>query len=212
MLLPSHILKNIFIIQKNIMKLIFLCILSLAIGSNCMAQSSNNNRSIDSLKNEAAKNIQSGYEAYKRIALNIWDYAEVGFKETKSSMLLQKTLKDNGFKVDAGVAGMPTAFIATYGSGSPVIAILAEYDALPGLSQENSSTKTPIANKNSGRGCGHNLFGTGTDASGIAIKTLMEEGKIKGTLKIFACSAEECGDGQVYMLKGGLFIDVVKII
>src|SRR5258705_850276 len=194
------------------MKLISLCILSLAIGSNCMAQSSNNNRSIDSLKNEAAKNIQSGYEAYKKIALNIWDYAEVGFKETKSSVLLQKTLKDNGFKVDAGVAGMPTAFIATYGSGSPVIAILAEYDALPGFSQGTSSTKTPLANKNSGHGCGHNLFGTGSVASGIAIKTLMEEGKIKGTLKVFGCPAEEGGDGKVYMVKEGLLNDVDVVI
>ena len=157
------------------MKLMLISILSLAIGCNCMAQSSNNSKSIDGLKNEAAKNIQYSYEAYKKIALNIWDYAEVGFKETKSSMLLQNTLKDNGFKVDAGVAGMPTAFVATYGSGSPVIAILAEFDALPGLSQETSFIKTPIANKNSGHGCGHNLFGTGSIAAAIAIKKLIEE-------------------------------------
>ena len=104
------------------------------------------------------KNIQSGYDAYKKIALNIWDYAEVGFKEAKSSVLLQNTLKANGFKIDAGVASMPTAFVATYGSGSPVIVILAEYDALPGLSQENSFVKAPIANKKSGHGCGHNLL------------------------------------------------------
>ena len=156
------------------MKLILLSILSLALGYNCMAQNSDNNKSIDVLKKEVAKNIQSDYEAYKKIALNIWDYAEVGFKESKSSLLLQNTLKDNGFKVDAGVAGMPTAFVASYGTGSPVIAILAEYDALPGLSQESSFVKTPIANKNSGHGCGHNLFGTGSVAAGIAIKKLMD--------------------------------------
>ena len=162
----------------------------------------------DALKNEAAKNIQSGYDAYKKIALSIWDYAEVGYKESKSSMLLQNTLRDNGFKVEAGIAGMPTAFIATYGSGSPVIAILAEYDALPGLSQENSPVKTPIAQRNSGHGCGHNLFGTGSVASGITLKNLMAEGKIKGTLKVFGCPAEEGGDGKVYLVREGYFKDV----
>ena len=194
------------------MKVIFLSILSLALGCICMAQNSDNSKSIDVLKNEVAKNIQSGYEGYKKIALNIWDYAEVGFKETKSSVLLQNTLKNNGFKVDAGVAGMPTAFVATYGSGSPVIAILAEYDALPGLSQENSSVKTPIANKNSGHGCGHNLFGTGSVAAGIAIKKLINEGKIKGTVKVFGSPAEEGGDGKVYMVRDGLFNDVDVVL
>src|SRR5580698_8829276 len=162
------------------MKLIFISILLLALGCNCMGQS--NSKSIDILKSEAAKNIGSGYEAYKKIALNIWDYAEVGFKETKSSLLLQNTLKENGFTVEAGVAGMPTAFVATFGNGKPVIGILAEFDALPGLSQDSSSSKIPVAGKNSGHGCGHNLFGTGSVASGIAIKKLMEEGKIKGTI------------------------------
>jgi aminobenzoyl-glutamate utilization protein B len=197
------------IIQKNIMKLIFISILLLALGCNCMGQS--NSKSIDILKSEAAKNIGSGYEAYKKIALNIWDYAEVGFKETKSSLLLQNTLKENGFTVEAGVAGMPTAFVATFGNGKPVIGILAEFDALPGLSQDSSSSKIPVAGKNSGHGCGHNLFGTGSVASGIAIKKLMEEGKIKGTIIVFGCPAEEGGDGKVYMVRAGLFnaVDVV---
>ncbi len=117
------------------MKLFTISILSLALGYNGIAQNSGKSNSINTLKNEVEKNIQTNYDGYKKIALNIWDYAEVGFKETKSSLLLQNTLKENGFKVDAGVAGMPTAFVATYGSGSPVVAILAEFDALPGLSQ-----------------------------------------------------------------------------
>ena len=190
------------------MKLLLITILSLALGYNGMAQNNGKNKSIDILKTEVAKNIQSDYDGYKKIALNIWDYAEVGFKETKSSLLLQNTLKENGFKVDAGVAGMPTAFVATYGSGSPVVAILAEFDALPGLSQETSSIKTPIANRNSGHGCGHNLFGTGSVAAGIAIKKLIEQGKIKGTVKVFGTPAEEGGDGKVYMVREGLFNDV----
>jgi aminobenzoyl-glutamate utilization protein B len=190
------------------MKLILLTILSLAVGCTCMAQRKSNSIPIDGLKNDAEKYIQSGYEVYKKMALNIWDYAEVGFKETKSSDLLIQSLQENGFKIDAGVAGMPTAFVATYGSGKPIIGILGEFDALPGLSQDNSSLKTPISNKNSGHGCGHNLFGTGSVAAGIAIKKLMEEGKLNGTVKVFGCPAEEGGDGKVYMVREGLFNDV----
>ena len=191
------------------MKFNLISFLSLTIGYNCLAQS--NIISTDVLKNESAATIQSGYDTYKKVALSIWDYAELGYKEIKSTALLQNTLKDNGFSIDAGVAGMPTAFVATYGSGAPVIAILAEYDALPGLSQDNSSTKTSIANKNSGHACGHHLFGTGSVAAGIAIKKLLEAGKLKGTIKVFGCPAEEGGSGKVYMVREGLFnnIDVV---
>jgi len=189
------------------MKLILTSIITLTIGYSCLAQSKNN-KANDALKNETATSIQSGYDAYKKIALNIWDYAEVGFQENKSTALLQNTLKDNGFTVEAGVAGMPTAFVATYGSGSPVIGILAEYDALPGISQDNSPTKTPIANKISGHACGHHLFGTGSVAASIAIKKLLEAGKIKGTIKVFGCPAEEGGSGKVYMVREGLFNNV----
>lgn len=192
------------------MKLILTSIVSLTIGFNCVAQN-NNNKSIDALKKETATAIQSGYDAYKKIALSIWDYAELGYKENKSSALLQNTLKDNGFTMEAGVAGMPTAFVATYGGGSPVIAILAEYDALPGLSQDTSPTKTTVANKTNGHGCGHHLFGTGSVATGIAIKKLLEAGKIKGTIKVFGCPAEEGGSGKVYLVREGLFnnVDIV---
>jgi aminobenzoyl-glutamate utilization protein B len=183
-----------------------LFILLLSVSYNCIAQSN-----IEALKEETAASIQAGYAVYKKIALNIWDYAEVGYKEIKSSALLQTTLKDNGFNVESGVAGMPTAFVATYGSGSPVIGILAEYDALPGLSQDSSATKTALADKNSGHACGHHLFGTGSVAAGIAIKKLLAAGKLKGTIKVFGCPAEEGGSGKVYMVREGLFnnVDVV---
>ena len=189
------------------MKSIFTLILMLTVAFNCLAQG-NNSKSIIALKNETAATIQSGYDDYKKIALSIWDYAELGYKENKSSALLQNTLKNNGFTVEEGVAGMPTAFVASYGSGTPVIAILAEYDALPGLSQDNSTTKNPIANKTSGHACGHHLFGTGSVAAGIAIKKLLEKGKIKGTIKVFGTPAEEGGSGKVYMVRAGLFNDV----
>lgn len=188
-----------------------LTLLLLSAGYHCMAQKNTAVKGTDLLKNESAKSIDAGYEAYKKIALNIWDYAEVGYKEVKSSALLQSTLKENGFVVEAGVAGMPTAFVATFGSGTPVIGILAEYDALPGLSQDNSPVKTPVANKNSAHACGHHLFGTGSVAAGIAIKNLLQSGKIKGTIKVFGCPAEEGGSGKVYMVREGLFnkVDIV---
>ncbi|HLO81487.1 MAG TPA: hypothetical protein VK166_11030, partial [Chitinophagaceae bacterium] len=107
----------------------------------------------------AASEIQQQYDHYRDIALQIWDYAEVGYKEEKSTALLQKELKDNGFDVQAGVADIPTAFVATYGSGSPVIGILAEYDALPGITQEAVPERKEAAGKKAGHACGHHLFG-----------------------------------------------------
>lgn len=160
------------------------------------------------LKEEAGSNIQSNYESYKKVALDIWNFAESGFKENKSSTLLQNTLRENGFTVEAGVAGMPTAFVASYGTGKPVIALLAEFDALPGLSQDSTSSKSPISNKINGHACGHHLFGAGSVASAIAIKTLLKDGKIKGTIKVFGSPAEEGGGGKVYMVREGLFNDV----
>ena len=165
----------------------------------------NNNKTVESLKNESSVSIQANYELYKKIALNIWDFAELGYKENQSSNLLQTTLRENGFTVEAGVASIPTAFVATFGSGSPVIGILAEFDALPGISQDNSPVKTTVANKPNGHACGHHLFGTGSVAAGIAIKNLLATGKLKGTIKVFGCPAEEGGSGKVYMVREGLF-------
>jgi len=166
----------------------------------------------DGLKTLAMADLQAKYDDYKKIALQIWEYAEVGYKEVKSSALHQKTLQDNGFTVQAGVADIPTAFVATYGSGKPVIGILAEFDALPGLSQEAVPEKKPIDGKNAGHGCGHHLFGTASVAAGIEIKKLMEEKKISGTVKVYGCPAEEGGSGKVYMVRAGLFNDVDVVI
>ena len=166
----------------------------------------------EGLKTLAMADLQAKYDDYKKIALQIWEYAEVGYKEVKSSALHQKTLQDNGFTVQAGVADIPTAFVATYGSGKPVIGILAEFDALPGLSQEAVPEKKPIDGKNAGHGCGHHLFGTASVAAGIEIKKLMEEKKISGTVKVYGCPAEEGGSGKVYMVRAGLFNDVDVVI
>ena len=167
-----------------------------------------NNVPVASLKSEAIKDIDGKYEQYKKNALQIWNYAEVGYKEEKSSALHQQTLRDNGFTVQSGVADIPTAFVATYGSGKPVIGILAEFDALPGLSQEANPEKKAIAGKDAGHGCGHHLFGTASVAAGIEIKKLIEEKKFTGTIRVYGCPAEEGGSGKVYMVRAGLFNDV----
>jgi aminobenzoyl-glutamate utilization protein B len=165
-----------------------------------------------SSKAQAVRDIQSHYDEYKKIAGQIWDYAEVGYKEVKSSALLQKTLSASGFTVKAGVADIPTAFVAEYGSGSPVIGILAEFDALPGLAQQAVPEKSPIEGKNAGHGCGHHLFGTASVAAGIEIKQLIEEKKLSGTIRVYGCPAEEGGSGKVYMVRAGLFRDVDIVI
>jgi len=129
------------------------------------------------LKNETLSALQASYGQYKDISLQIWKNAELGYKEVKSSALLQETLRKEGFTVETGVADIPTAFVATYGSGSPVIGILAEFDALPGLAQEAVPEKKPIAGQAGGHGCGHHLFGAASVAAGVSIKKLIEEKK-----------------------------------
>ncbi|WP_298733474.1 amidohydrolase [uncultured Chitinophaga sp.] len=169
-------------------------------------------KNVQVLKQTVISNLQSGYDQYRQTALQIWNYAEVGYKEYKSTALLQQTLKDNGFSVDTGVAEIPTAFVATYGSGKPVIGILAEFDALPGLSQEAVPERKPIAGKAAGHACGHHLFGVAAVAAGIELKKLIANGQLKGTVKVYGCPAEEGGSGKVYMVRAGLFNDVDAVI
>lgn len=165
-------------------------------------------QSISSMKSATIKQLDSRLDEYQNIASKIWEFAEVGYKETKSSALLQESLRKEGFQVTTGVAGIPTAFIASYGSGSPVIAILAEYDALPGLSQQTVPEKKAIAGQDAGHGCGHNLFGTASVAAAVSLKQLMASGQIKGTLRVYGCPAEEGGSGKVYLVRDGYFKDV----
>ena len=167
---------------------------------------------INATKEAAINALNNAYPADKSTALQIWDFAEVGYKEVKSAALHVQHLKEAGFSVETGVAGIPTAFVATYGSGSPVIGILAEYDALPGLGQAAVPEKTPVAGKNAGHGCGHHLFGTASVSAGIAIKGLIAAGKIKGTVKVFGTPAEEGGSGKVFLVRAGLFNDVDAVI
>jgi aminobenzoyl-glutamate utilization protein B len=164
-----------------------------------------NAKTIAAVKAQSIESIQTNYTQYKDAALQIWNFAEVGYKEEKSTAVLQNILKQNGFEITPGIAGIPTAFVATYGSGSPVIGILAEYDALPGLSQQAVPEKKPIDGKIAGHACGHHLFGVASVAAGVEIKKLMEQKKLTGTIKVFGCPAEEGGSGKVYLTRDGLF-------
>ncbi len=161
----------------------------------------------DADKKKVLARIQQQESHYSAIAQKIWNFAEVGYKEKQSSALLQETLKQAGFTIETGVAGIPTAFVATYGQGKPVIGIMAEYDALPGLSQDSIPTKRSLGGA-SGHACGHHLFGTGSSAAAIAVKEWLKETGGKGTIKLYGCPAEEGGSGKVYMVREGLFNDV----
>ncbi len=149
---------------------------------------------------------------YADVAKQIWGFAEVGYMEVKSTALLQSELKSAGFTVKAGVAGEPTAFIAEYGSGKPVIAILGEFDALPGLSQDANPLRKALVNGGPGHGCGHHLFGTASTAAAIALKEWMQANNVKGTLRMVGTPAEEGGSGKVYMVRDGVFNDVDAVI
>lgn len=142
-------------------------------------------------------------------AKTIWDFSEVGYQETKSSALLQSELRKGGFTVKAGVADIPTAFVASFKNGAgPVIAILAEYDALPGTAQTTDPTRNQIAGKAAGHACGHNLFGAASITAAMAIKDWMIANKVPGELRVYGTPAEEGGSGKVYMVRAGLFDDV----
>jgi aminobenzoyl-glutamate utilization protein B len=156
--------------------------------------------------------LDSRAATYGDVALEIWRLAEVGYQEVKSSALLQEQLRAAGFDVKSGVGGMPTAFVASYGSGSPVIGVLAEFDALPGLTQDAVPERKPVAGKDAGHGCGHNLFGTGSAAAAAAVKDWLARSGTKGTLRVYGTPAEEGGAGKVYMVREGLFDDVDVVL
>lgn len=141
-------------------------------------------------------------------AEQIWDWAEPGYQETKSSKLLANWLKSAGFTIESGVAEIPTAFTATFGEGKPVIAILGEYDALPGLAQQGVPYREQPEQKYYGHGCGHHLFGTASAAAAIGVAEQIKAGRLKGTVRYYGCPAEEGGSAKVFLVRAGLFEDV----
>jgi len=164
------------------------------------------------MKKFALEWIESNKERIIEICDKIWEYAELGLIEYKSSKLLADELEKHGFEVKRGVAGMPTAFVATWGEGKPVIGIMGEYDALPGLSQKKVPRPEPLEPGKPGHGCGHNIHGTSGAAAAIAVKKAMEKYGLKGTVKFYGCPAEENFSGKVFMVRDGLFNDVDAVI
>ena len=161
-----------------------------------------------SVKNNVIDSIEKRTQEYEKIAKSIWQWAEVGYQENKSAGLLKEVLKKEGFKIKSGVAEIPTAFVAEYGSGRPIIGILAEYDALPGISQAVATERKPLVEGGAGHACGHHLFGTASMAAAIAAKEYLETTGKKGTVRLYGTPAEEGGSGKVYMVRAGLFDDV----
>lgn len=163
-------------------------------------------------KQTAVASVERQRPELIKLADQVWAFAETALRETKSSKVLADYAQLQGFQVDRGVAGMPTAFVASYGSGKPVIGILGEFDALPGLSQKAQPTKEPLAPGAAGHACGHNLFGAASLGAATAIKELIAEGKLAGTIKYFGTPAEEAVGGKIYMARDGLFKDVDVVL
>lgn len=153
--------------------------------------------------------IETNQKTFTDLSDSVWGFAELGYKEMRSSQLLINALEGAGFKVEKGVAEIPTAFVAGYTKGAgPIIAVLGEFDALPGLSQDCVPYKKPLVKDAPGHGCGHNLLGVAGIASCCALKLALDAGEIKGTIRYYGCPAEEGGAAKAFMVKAGLFNDV----
>jgi aminobenzoyl-glutamate utilization protein B len=142
----------------------------------------------------------------------VWELAETALREEQSAKVLSDYAEAKGFTVQRGVAGMPTAFIASYGQGRPVIAIMGEYDALPGISQKASAVREPLQEGAGGQGCGHNLFGAASLGAAVAIKELIAAGSLKGTVRFLGTPAEESIGGKIYMIREGVFKDIDAVL
>ena len=158
------------------------------------------------------RSINSHQQQFEKVALQIWDIAEVGYQEYQSSSLLKESLAKEGFRIEDNVANIPTAFIAEYGEGSPIIGILGEFDALPGLAQTASPFKEKYKDNIAGHACGHHLFGAGSAWASVVVKEWLTSNKKTGTIRFYGTPAEEGGSGKVYMARDGLFDDVDVVL
>ena len=178
-----------------------------------MAQDPQPAANSDALDTAVLESIAARREESWQTALTIWRAAEPGYQEVESAKLLADRAEQAGLKVTRGVAGMPTAFVAEFGEGHPVIGILGEYDALPGLSQQ--AVPEPLKREdahNWGHGCGHHLFGTASLSAAIAVAEQIRAGKLSGTVRFYGCPAEEGGSGKVFLVQAGLFRDVDAVL
>jgi aminobenzoyl-glutamate utilization protein B len=166
----------------------------------------------ESTKQMAVESIDANRAELVDLADQIWAFAETALRETRSAAVLADAAEAHGFAVERGVAGMPTAFVASYGEGRPIIGILGEYDALPGISQRAQPTQEPLVPGTAGHGCGHNLFGTASLGAAVAVKELIATGKLSGTVRFYGTPAEEAVGGKVYMVREGLFDDLDVVL
>lgn len=164
--------------------------------------------SVGSNKTAVIQSVDTHQQELISISDKVWAYAETALREHKSAKELADYAEAQGFTVKRGVAGMPTAFTAEYGSGKPIIGIMGEFDALPGISQKATPTKEALEAGAAGHGCGHNLFGAGSLGAAVAIKELIQLGKLKGTIRFYGTPAEESVGGKIYMAREGLFADL----
>ena len=184
--------------MRNLLSIVFV------IGSTFLL----NSQSVNKLKKDILNSIEEKTLELTSLSDKIWEAAEVAFREDKSAEYLIEYAEANGLTIERGLAGMPTAFTASYGKGKPVIGIIGEFDALPGLSQTTAPYRDELIEGGAGHGCGHNLFGTASLGAAIAIKELIEKGSIEGTVKFFGTPAEEKFFGKLWMIREGVFDDV----
>jgi len=182
---------------------VFLLFLMIYACANVVAQPSENLQ-----KQAVIKSIEKQFDELRDLSDRIWSYEEIAFEEVKSAEDLSNYAEMNGFRVKRDIGGIPTAFTAEYGSGSPVIGILGEFDALPGLSQKTLPEKAPLNEGGAGHGCGHNLFGVASMGAATAIKEQIENGTLEGTVRFYGCPAEEKFFGKLWMIRAGVFDDV----
>lgn len=163
-------------------------------------------------RDEMLRKMDAQSEYFGKLSRQIWEWAEVGYKEKQSAELLKTELRNAGFQIQDKVGDIPTAFTATFGSGKPVIGIMGEYDALPGLSQEDTPEKKARTAGAPGHGCGHNLFGVASAFAAIAVKNYLAEKKLPGTIRFYGTPAEEGGGGKIYMVRAGVFNDCDSVL
>ncbi len=180
----------------------FLFLLILSTTAHLQAQA------ISAPKQQLMEDISSREAVLTGMSDEIWTLAETAFEESGSAKILSDYAESQGFRVERGLAGMPTAFTAEYGSGTPIIGILGEYDALPSISQKATPTKDPLQEGEAGHGCGHNLFGVGSLAGAVAIKEAIDRGEVKGTIRFYGTPAEEKYFGKLFLAREGFFDDL----
>ena len=163
-------------------------------------------------RTEIINSLDARADEYFQVAYKIWEWAELGYQEEKSSALLKDVLAQEGFSIESGAVGIPTAFVAEYGSGTPVIGILAEFDALPGLSQKAIPVREARTKDGAGHACGHHLFGAASVAAAVAVKDWLDASGQSGTVRLYGTPAEEGGAGKVYMVREGLFNDADAVL